>query len=237
LRINGKRFFWTIVLPTLLAIGLFILLIFCFIVPYFEQNMLQQKKEMIREVISSSVSIAATCRQQALAGELSEAAAKAAAILQIGNIRYGAGNKDYCWITDMRPYMIRHPYRPDLNGTDLNGFRDPQGKPLFVEMVGVVERGGAGYVDYMWQWMDDPGRIVPKISYVRGFAPWGWIIGTGIYIEDIRAEIAGIKKRLLLVLLLISGLMTLLLSFIVRQNLKTEMKRGMAERDLLASRD
>ncbi|MCU0235588.1 MAG: DUF294 nucleotidyltransferase-like domain-containing protein [Acidobacteria bacterium] len=237
MRINVKRFFWTIVLPTLLTIGLFILLIFRFIIPYFELNMLLQKKEMIREVVSSSVSIAATCRQQALAGELSEAAAKAAAILQIGNIRYGAGNKDYCWITDMRPRMIRHPYRPDLNGTDLGGFRDPQGKPLFVEMVRVVERSGSGYVDYMWQWMDDPGRIVPKISYVRGFAPWGWIIGTGIYIEDIRQEIAGIKKRLLLVLLLISGVMALLLSFIVRQNLKTEMKRSTAERDLLASRE
>ena len=60
LPINIKRFLLTIVLPTLLTIGVFILLIFCFIIPYFEQNMLQQKKEMIREVISSSVSIAAT---------------------------------------------------------------------------------------------------------------------------------------------------------------------------------
>ena len=237
MRINGKRFFWTIILPTLLTIGLFMLLIFRFIIPYFEQNMLEQKKEMIREVVSSSVSIAVTCRQQALAGEMSEAAAQAAAIRQIGNIRYGTGNKDYCWITDRQPRMIRHPYRPDLNGTDLGDFRDPQGKRLFVEMVRVVERSGAGYVDYRWQWMDDPGRIVPKISYVRGFAPWGWIIGTGIYIEDVRAEIAGIKKRLLLVLLLISGVMALLLSFIVRQNLKTEMKRGAAERDLLESRE
>ena len=168
---------------------------------------------------------------------MSEAAARAAAILQIQNIRYGTGNKDYCWITDLQPRMIQHPYRPDLNGTDLGGFRDPKGKRLFVEMVRVVEKSGAGYVDYMWQWMDDPGRIVPKISYVRDFKPWGWIIGTGIYIEDIRAEIAGIKKRLLLVLLLISAAMALLLTFIVRQNLKTEMKRTAAERDLLESRE
>jgi signal-transduction protein with cAMP-binding, CBS, and nucleotidyltransferase domain/PAS domain-containing protein len=237
LRINVKRFFLTIVLPTLLTIGLFVLLIFRFIIPYFEQNMLNQKKEMIREMVSSSVSIADTFRRQALAGEMSEAAAQAAAILQIQNIRYGTGNKDYCWITDLQPRMIRHPYRPDLNGTDLSGFRDPKGKRLFVEMVQAIEKNGAGYVDYMWQWMDDPGRIVPKISYVREFKPWGWIIGTGIYIEDIRAEIAGIKKRLLLVLLLILAAMSLLLTFIVRQNLKTEMKRNAAERDLLESRE
>jgi signal-transduction protein with cAMP-binding, CBS, and nucleotidyltransferase domain/PAS domain-containing protein len=237
LRINVKRFFLTIILPTLLTIGLFVLLIFRFIIPYFEQNMLNQKKEMIRELISSSVSIADTFRRQALAGKMSETAAQAAAILQIRNIRYGTGNKDYCWITDFQPRMIQHPYRPDLNGTDLSGFRDPKGKRLFVEMVRVVEKSGAGYVDYMWQWMDDPGRIVPKISYVREFKPWGWIIGTGIYIEDIRAEIAGIKKRLLLVLLLILAATALLLTFIVRQNLKTEMKRTAAERDLLESRE
>jgi signal-transduction protein with cAMP-binding, CBS, and nucleotidyltransferase domain len=236
-RINGKRFFWTIILPTLLTLGLFVLLIFRFIIPYFEQNMLEQKKAMIREIVSSGISIAATCRQQALAGIISEEAARAAAILQIGNIRYGTGNKDYCWITDMKPRMVRHPYRPDLNGRDLGAFRDPQGKRLFVEMVQTVKRGGAGYVDYMWQWMDDPGRIVPKISFVREFKPWGWVIGTGIYIEDIRQEIAGIQKRLLLVLLLISAALALLLAFIVRQNLRTEMRRTAAERDLLESRE
>ncbi len=234
---SGKRFFLTTVLPTLLTIGLFMLLIFRFIIPYFEQNMLNQKKAMIRELINAGVSIADTFQRQALAGMMSEAEARAAAILQIGNIRYGAGNKDYCWITDMQPRMVQHPYRPDLNGTDLGNFRDPQGKLLFVEMVRVVERSGAGYVDYMWQWMDDSSRIVPKISYVRGFRPWGWIIGTGIYIEDVREEIAGIKKRLLLVLLLISALMAMLLTYIVRQNLKAEMKRDAAERDLLASRE
>ncbi len=237
MRFNVKRFFLTTVLPTLLTIGLFMLLIFRFVIPYFEQNMLNQKKVMIRELISSGVSIADTFRRQALAGKMSEAEARAAAILQIRNIRYGAGNKDYCWITDLQPRMIQHPYRPDLNGSDLSSFRDPQGKLLFVEMVRVVEKSGAGYIDYMWQWMDDPSRIVPKISYVREFKPWGWIIGTGIYIEDVREEIAGIKKRLLLVLLLISAVMALLLTFIVRQNLKAEMKRTAAERELLESRE
>ena len=237
MRFNVKRFFLTTVLPTILTIGLFMLLIFRFIIPYFEQNMLNQKKVMIRELINSGVSIADTFRRQSLAGKMSEAAAQAAAILQIRNIRYGTGNKDYCWITDLQPRMIQHPYRPDLNGADLSSFRDPQGKLLFVEMVRVVEKSGAGYIDYMWQWMDDPGRIVPKISYVREFKPWGWIIGTGIYIEDVREEIAGIKKRLLLVLLLISAVMALLLTFIVRQNLKAEMKRTAAERDLLESRE
>jgi len=237
MRINIKRFFLTIILPTVLTIGLFILLIFRFIIPYFEQNMLNQKKEMIREIIRCAVSIATTSRNQAQAGVIAKEEAQKTAILQIKNLRYGIENKDYCWITDTRPFMIEHPYRPDLNGSNLSAFVDPKGKKLFAEMVEVVHKSGQGYVDYMWQWMDEPGRIVPKISYVQEFEPWGWIIGTGIYIEDIREEISAIQKKLLGVLLLITALIALLLTFIVRQNLKAEIKRQQAETDLMDSRE
>jgi hypothetical protein len=73
----------------------------------------------------------------------------------------------------MQPRMIMHPYRPDLEGTDISTFADPAGKRLFVACVEIVRASGAGYVDYQWQWMDDPTRIVPKISYVMGFRPVG----------------------------------------------------------------
>jgi len=235
--INARKFFLTIIVPTLLTIGLFIVLIFRFLIPYFEQNLLTQKKGMIRELINAAVSIAGNYRLEEQAGTMTTAEARDRAIAQIKAIRYGVENKDYFWITDMHPRMIAHPYRSDLNGHDLKGFTDPKGKYLFVEMVRVVRLQGSGYVDYMWQWMDDPARIVPKISYVREFTPWGWIIGTGIYIEDIRHEIAAIKQRLVAVSLLISFLLALLLTFIVRQNLRAEVKRSEAEADLFQSRE
>ena len=120
--------------------------------------------------------------------------------------------------------MIQHPYRPDLNGTDLSGFRDPTGQDGSSWKWCASSKSGARLRRLHVAVDGRSGRIVPKISYVREFKPWGWIIGTGIYIEDIRAEIAGIKRRLLLVLLLISAVMALLLTFIVRQNLRREMK-------------
>ena len=109
-------------------------------------------------------------------------------------MRYGPESKDYFWINDMQPRLIMHPYRTDLEGKDIAGFTDPSGKHLFVEVVRTVKNSGAGYVDYQWQWKDDPDRIVPKISYVKGFDPWGWIIGTGIYVEDVHTEIAAITR-------------------------------------------
>jgi PAS domain S-box-containing protein len=81
----------------------------------------------------------------------------------------------------------------------------------------------------MWQWKDDETRIVPKISYVKGFAPWGWIIGTGIYIEDVKAEIALITRNVINISLAILLIMALLLASIIISNYKTEKNRHIAE--------
>lgn len=236
-KVNLRIFSLNVVLPTLLTVGLFVALIFGYIIPAFERNMLSSKKEMLRELVTSANGIADRFYRDAQAGLLSEAEAKAAAMSRIGHLRYGVNNKDYFWITDMHPVMIMHPYRPDLNGGDLTEYRDPTGKALFVEMVQQIRRSGEGYVDYEWQWMDDSLSVVPKISYVRAFAPWGWVIGTGVYIEDVKNEIAAIKTRLTLVSLAITACMAFLLVLIARNNLKLEIKRNEAERELHISRE
>ena len=68
----------------------------------------------------------------------------------IGSLRYGPENKDYFWINDMRPVMIMHPYKPQLNGKDLSNIKDPKGKRVFMEFVRVCKEEGEGFVDYMW---------------------------------------------------------------------------------------
>ena len=176
-----KRFFVRIVFPTLLAIVLFIIAMFVIIIPSFERTIMDRKKEMIRELTNSAWSILAEFEREEKAGTYTKEEAQKLAILRIETLRYGIEDKDYFWITDMHPRMIMHPYIPELNGTDLTDYKDPNGKRLFVEFVDVVKKSGHGYVEYSWQWMDDPNHIVPKISYVREFKPWEWIIGTGIY--------------------------------------------------------
>ncbi len=235
--VNLRQFLVNIILPTLLTIGLFIVLIFSFVIPYFEENMLDGKKEMLRELVDVAMGIASGKHKEAAAGAITDEAAKAGAIAAIEHLRYGMDGKDYFWITDFKPAMIMHPYRPDLNGKDLSDFRDPNGKRLFVEMVNAVKAGGKGYVNYMWQWMDDSLHIVPKISYVQSFKPWNWIIGTGIYIEDVKSEMAAIKRKLSIVSLAISALMALFLFLIVRQNLKGEFRRSRTEEELRISRE
>lgn len=112
---------------------------------------------------------------------LTDAEKQQEAFNAISTMRYGGDN--YIWINDMRPFMIMHPMKPAMNGTDLSTFADPNGKKLFVEMVKVCAEKGQGFVDYMWP---KPGEDKPigKLSYVKLFKPWNWVIGTGVYLES-----------------------------------------------------
>ena len=116
---------------------------------------------------------------------LPEAEQKKIAIELLKNMRYNL--TDYIWINDEHPNMIMHPFRTDLDGKDLSDFKDPEGKLLFMEMIKVCKEHGEGFVHYMWP---KPGhdKPVPKLSYVKLFKPWGWIIGTGVYMEAAEDE-------------------------------------------------
>ena len=224
-------------LPALLAVLLFGGLIFLYLLPGFEKTMMERKRNLIHEMTSSAYSLLDYYHSMESRGLMEPDTAKVQAMTAISSIRYGDSLKDYFWITDRHPKMIIHPYRPDLNGEDLTDFRDSRGKTIFVEFVRAVAPTGESYVEYMWQWNDDSTRIVPKISYVKLFEPWGWIIGTGIYIEDVRTEIRRMELRALVISAIIGMVIILLLSAISRQTHKIEQKRKTAEEELNKSKE
>lgn len=220
-----KRLVLRTVLPALLAIGLFSGVVFFSFVPSLGRAIMDQKRLMIRELTESSWNILARFEAEEQAGHLTRAEAQAEAIAQVRSLHYGQEGKDYFWINDLQPRMIVHPYRPDLEGQDLSDFADPHGKLIFVEMARVVRDQGAGYVSYQWQWKDDPRRIVPKLSYVKGFEPWGWIIGTGVYTDDVDAEVAMATSRLQAAALIILAVVSLLLAVLLRTSFQAERGR------------
>jgi methyl-accepting chemotaxis protein len=137
-----------------------------------------------QHVVEVAYSVIASYHAQAQAGTLTEEAAKQAAMAELETLRYGAD--DYFWVNDMTPVMLMHPFSKKLIGQNIGGMQDKSGKLFFQEMVDVVNRDGAGFVQYDWA---KPGSetAVPKISYVKGFKDWGWIVGSGIYIDDVNA--------------------------------------------------
>lgn len=219
------RFF----LPAVLTVLLFAMTIFIVILPKVKERLMEGKREMIRELVESAWSSLDGYAARVKAGELTRRQAQTLAADHIRRLRFGPDSKDYFWINDMLPRMVVHPYRPDLEGQDVSGFTDSGGKKLFVACVNTVRFTGAGYVDYTWQWQDDPRRIVPKISYVKEFTPWGWIIGTGIYVEDVRAEITAITGTLALICLGILALIVGLSTYAVWHGARVTREKQQAE--------
>jgi len=232
-----RRFALRIVLPTLLATALFIATIYAIILPALGDNLLQRKREMIQELTNSAWSILAGFEEDASAGLLTRDEAQRRAVARLEQLRYGSEQKDYFWVTDMQPRMIMHPYRTDLNGSDVSDFKDMRGTAMFVEFVNVAREHGEGYVDYYWQWKDNPERVVPKESFVKRFEPWDWVIGTGIYLDDVHREIAVLTGRLNQLCLGITVCIVLLLAWITWESLKIETQRNRAEFDLRESHE
>ncbi|MDT8378685.1 MAG: cache domain-containing protein [Desulfotignum sp.] len=204
-----------IVIPVSLTIILFILTIFLFILPKMESFMMDGKRETTRHLTETAWSVLEYFHGLETSGSLSSIQAKEAAVALLEQLRYGDDHKDYFWINDTTPKMIMHPYRPDLEGQNVATFTDPAGKPLFSDMVAITQSSGSGFVDYLWQWKEDSSHIVPKISHVMAFEPWGWIIGTGIYVADVKAEISGVIRELTLACAGIMGAVLLLSGYII----------------------
>lgn len=229
---NWQSFVLRFVVPIVLTIALFMSAIFFLLIPLIENNSMDRKREMIRELTRSAWNILAKLENDAYNGLLTREQAQQQAIEQISNLHYGLHMKDYFWINDMHPRMVIHPYRSDLNGQDVSDYVDPDGKPVFRVIVETVTKHGAGFVRYKFQAHDNVEHIVPKMSYVKGFEPWGWIIGTGIYIDDIKAEIAVINRRVLLFSGIILMIMMTLMGSILIISYKGHLKQLAAEAEL-----
>lgn len=236
-KLDLRNFLLLIVGPTLLAMVLLVVPAFVYIIPAFEEGLLSRKREMISELTHSACSILQEYHGDVVAGRMTLAEAQAAAAARIRFLRYGKESKDYFWITDLHPRMVMHPYRTELDGQDLSGFQDPKGNRVFVESVRLVQAHGEGYQEYVWQWKDDARRLVPKQSYVRLFEPWGWVVGTGIYIEDVHAEIAVFTGRMMWAIGLLALVVALLLLFATQQSFRLERKRSVAEDALRESHE
>lgn len=187
----------------LLTIGiipviLFLAFLLLFVLPTFENEIYEEKEIQTREMVNTALGVVEHYYQLVQNNELDEKEAQARAQNVIRWMTFGPGGQDYFWINDFHPRMIMHPFRPDLDGEDLSRISDPEGVYLFVEFVQVCEQEGAGYVPYHWQYYDDTTRIEPKLSYVASFEPWEWIIGTGVYINDVNESIAATRNRFLL---------------------------------------
>lgn len=147
-------------------------------------TLFDKRKTELQHLVEGAVGTISQFHDMAAGGALPEEEARRLALEAVKGMRYDGGN--YFWINDLQPRVVMHPAKPALDGTDASKIADPNGKRLFVAFAETAKRDGAGIVDYMWP---KPGAEEPvaKLSYVQAFKPWGWVVGTGAYVDDIEA--------------------------------------------------
>lgn len=148
-----------------------------------KQQLISDRNSELQHIVESAQSIVQSYHRQA--NTLGEAEAKSLAMKTISHMRYDNGN-GYLWINDFDAHIVMHPIKPQLDGKDLANFEDPTGFKVFSAFAKTARENGHGVVEYYWE---KPGSDVPilKSSYVAGFTPWKWVIGTGVYMDDIDA--------------------------------------------------
>jgi methyl-accepting chemotaxis protein len=202
---------------TLATIGALIILFTVLLIDG-KQRMMEDRQHKVRNLVEVAHGITSHFHAQAQAGRMSDEDARKAAAENIRALRYD--EVEYFWINDLNDLMVMHPIRADLEGKKLDQIKDKNGKFLFLEFNTVVETKGAGFVDYLWP---KPGAEegVPKTSYVMGFKPWGWVIGSGIYVDDVDTTFYQDAVKLLLWGLAIGGFIAVSLLLVSRSIIRT----------------
>lgn len=211
-------------ISTASPIVLFLLLMLLSILPTLRMQIYQAKELQTRDMVDTAIGVLEHFHQQELNGSLSRDQAQQQAAAVISAMTFGPDRQDYYWINDYYPRMIMHPFRPDLEGSDISAFEDPDGLRLFQAFVDIVRAEGGGHVEYQWQYYDETQRIEPKVSYVAGFEPWHWIVGTGVYINDVADIVAAARLSILVwlgAILIVAAILGLLISRFIATPIKS----------------
>jgi len=155
-----------------------------------------ERRAKIRATVETVHGFIARYGSLAEAGKMTREEAQRAALETLRGLRYEG--TEYFWVNDVERRMLMHPLFPDLEGKDLSDFADPSGRRLFMDFVRAAQRGSTreGFVTYRWP---RPGgtESVRKLSYVKLYEPWGWIVGSGIYLDDLEAALTAETRRVL----------------------------------------
>ncbi len=211
---TGKKLAWLIGSAML---GILIMAAACLISE--KQMIMNERQNNVSRNVEVAHGFVVYFHREVSQGKMTDEEGKQRALQAIKGLRYDGS--EYFWVNDFQPRMVMHPMKPDLDGNDLTNYKDPTGKQLFVEFVNVVKTGGAGFVFYLWP-KPNSANPVQKVSFVKGFAPWGWIIGSGVYIDTVDATIAQRALGILMGAVILAGIL-FVIGFLIARNLLQQL--------------
>jgi methyl-accepting chemotaxis protein len=205
-----------------------------YFLPVVSRSLMQEKRMATKSVVEVAYGAIESWAAKAESGAMTTEAAQEAAKAEIATLRYHG--QEYFWVNDLNQVIVVHGANPALNGQDLTDKKDPHGVYLFQEMVKVAKAKGQGFVNYMWP---KPGsdKPVPKISFVKLYKPWGWVVGSGIYVDDVDAQVSSLRWQILIPTVVGMGILILVVFWVLRGIIRplreaVAVSNAMAEGDL-----
>jgi methyl-accepting chemotaxis protein len=160
---------------------------------YVEEKLLSEKRSSLVPALDVLYHIVRDIYDAKDTSYVSERDAQQHVIRIVRETRYGLAG--YFWISDMNGVMLMNPVQEELNGKDLSEHKDATGRKIFSELVQIAKERKQGFVEYKWIRPKEK-KAVKKLSYVRAFEPWGWVIGSDIYLDDVESYVRGIALRM-----------------------------------------
>lgn len=219
---------------SIFTIVLIVLGMVFYFLPLMQDKLMDEKKASIRNVVEVAHTLVASYEAKVKTGEMKTEDAQKAAKSNIRSLRY-QGN-EYFAIQDTNAKMVMHSIKSEMDGTDVSGLKDPTGKLLGVEISRVGKDKGEGFVEYSWPKPNET-KPSPKLTYVKLFPTWDWVLYSGIYIDDVNAQMSKLRTQIIIATVGIA-LVVLFIAFFVSRLITrplgkaVELSKNLAEGNL-----
>ncbi len=199
-----------------------ILIIFYFImIPQIEENYYSSRKQELKSIVEVTTSILDDYHKRYQSGEFDLSTAQDLAIKEINMLRYGG--KEYFFMYDMAGTVMALGSAPEKRGENRIAIEDDLGNKLVKNMVDVAKNNGEGYVTYYYPKLGSDIPL-PKLSFVKSFNSWDCFIGSGLYIDDVEAQISDFKQNIFIIVI-IGLVIALMIGFVFARRLADPIKR------------
>ncbi len=228
---NNWKILSKILSISITTIVLLILGVMFYVLPYMEKHLMDEKISATKGVVETAASLIESHMQDAKDGKITVEEAKNRSLENIKDLRYHGS--EYFWVNDLEPKILVHGVKPELNGKNAADIKDPHGKQIFVEFAKVAKEKEAGIVEYQWA---KPGATQPvdKISYVKLIKGLDWVVGSGIYVDDVKSEVAKMRWQILGATLLLA-LVVFAFAWVVARRIKQALDKAIGVSEQIAA--
>ena len=199
---------------------------------FLHNKIVSDRAEQTQRLVEAAVSVVQFWYDKEQSGALSRPQAQAGAIAALRPLRYG--NNDYFFIQRYDGVVVLNPNLPQVEGQNRSGFRDADGVARVQLQIDTAKKGGG--VAYYRMPRAGSDQQIAKVSYIAGFEPWQWAIGTGVYIDDLAAEFLAVLTRLVVIGLAIFGI-AMVFAYLINHDISAALGQLKVQMHRLAAGD